>query len=102
LRWPGESPAISVFECQNPPVRQDGQVRLIISHSQIAVFDPSLERPFNSWTDAHVAQGFSWRPGSVSFSTLCEWGRYDVEVIVDGDGAPWPMQELVRLKFLAR
>lgn len=48
---------------------------LFYTYSQIAVFRPSLNNPFNDWTTRHVAQGFSWREGSVSFSTLDEAGR---------------------------
>ena len=43
---------------------------LQVSYAQIAVFDSNLASPFNDWTDAHVRQGFSWRPGSVSFATI--------------------------------
>jgi len=52
------------------------------SHSQIAVFQIGLENPFNDWEDIHVEQGFAWRPGSVSFSTLDEGGILDIEVLV--------------------
>jgi hypothetical protein len=55
---------------------------LNISHSQVAVFDRSLERPFNLWTERHVAQGFTWRPGSAAFRTLEESGLHRVSVIV--------------------
>lgn len=51
-----------------------------ISYSQIAVFDNGLEDPFNNWNDQHVSQGFSWRPGSVSFQTPATSGRMNVEV----------------------
>lgn len=54
---------------------------LSFSHSQIAVFDPDLADPFNDWTDAHVSQGFAWRPGSVSFSTLEDGGQISIEVV---------------------
>lgn len=48
---------------------------------QIAIFSPpNLNNPFNSWEDDHIAQGFSWRPQSVSFSTLEEYGELTVEV----------------------
>ena len=40
---------------------------LLVSYNQIAIFDPALPSPFNDWTDGHVAQGFAWREGSVSF-----------------------------------
>ncbi|GLQ99119.1 competence protein ComJ [Dyella mobilis] len=55
-------------------------VGLHVSYSQIAVFDSTLQRPFNDWTSGHVAQGFAWRPGSVSFRTLVESGTHTIEV----------------------
>ena len=42
------------------------QALVTITHSQISVFDDG-EPDFNFWTDDHVAQGFSWREGHVSF-----------------------------------
>jgi len=51
-----------------------------ISYSQIAVFSADVSDPFNDWTDEHVAQGFSWRPESVSFKTIEEAGSMDFEV----------------------
>lgn len=53
---------------------------LEVSHAQIAVFDSNLANPFNDWTDGHVSQGFSWRPGSVSFATLEPAGKLAVQV----------------------
>lgn len=53
---------------------------LSVSHGQISVFDSSLPDPFNEWTDQHFAQGFTWRPGSVSFATLEESGPHYVIV----------------------
>jgi hypothetical protein len=44
------------------------------------VFDASLTQPFNDWSDAHVRQGFSWRPGSVSFRTLESDGPIAVQI----------------------
>lgn len=52
-----------------------------VLYGQIAVFRAAMTDPFNDWTSAHVAQGFSWRPGSVSFATLSESGPIHVEVI---------------------
>ena len=43
---------------------------MLVSYFQIAVFDSRLDRCFNDWREEHVQQGFSWRPGSVSFGTL--------------------------------
>lgn len=53
---------------------------LDVSYGQIAVFQSALQQPFNDWTDAHVAQGFAWRPGSVSFATLETAGPIDIEM----------------------
>ena len=57
-----------------------------ISYGQLCVFDAKLGNPFNDWTPVHVAQGFAWRPGSVSFATLESTGLLSVEVVrVVGD-----------------
>ncbi|AUX29630.1 MULTISPECIES: competence protein ComJ [Sorangium] len=56
------------------------QFSLEVAYSQIFVFQSCLKDPFNDWTDAHVAQGFSWRPGSVSFRTLDVEGMASVIV----------------------
>jgi hypothetical protein len=56
---------------------------ILVSYSQVTVFDHSLERPFNQWTDNHVAQGFSWRPGSAAFRTIAEGSQHLVTVAVD-------------------
>lgn len=50
-----------------------------ISHSIIAVFRASLDQPFNAWTTANEKQGFSWRPGSVTFATINDGVVYSVE-----------------------
>jgi hypothetical protein len=54
-----------------------------VSYSQLAVFDHSLERPLNEWTNRHVTQGFCWRPGSVAFRTIEESGKHLVTVRVE-------------------
>ena len=58
---------------------------LDISYAQLAVFQSALAEPFNDWTDAYLAQGFAWRPGSVSFATVEPSGPIEVEVV---RGAP--------------
>lgn len=40
------------------------RVTLEVAHRQLAVFDARLSDPFNDWSDAHMAQGFAWRPGA--------------------------------------
>lgn len=53
---------------------------LDVSYSQVSVFDGSLKEPFNLWTEKHVSQGFSWRPGSASFRTIEESGLHSLEI----------------------
>jgi hypothetical protein len=43
------------------------QFDLYVSYSHLAVFQPGLDEPFNTWTDGQVEIGYSLRPGSVSF-----------------------------------
>lgn len=43
---------------------------LHVSHRQVAVFAAELENPFSEWNGRHVAQGFAWRPHTVSFRTF--------------------------------
>lgn len=53
---------------------------LEILYSQIAVFSQGMVDPFNDWNDVHVSQGFSWRPGSVSFGTFNDSGKCKINV----------------------
>jgi Competence protein J (ComJ) len=66
---------------------------LDVSYGQVAIFQSRLPDPFNDWQDAHVRQGFSWRPGSVSFRTLDD-GSLKVEV---GQGTPPIEADAVRV-----
>jgi hypothetical protein len=67
-----------------------------ISYAQVAVFDSALEHPFNLWTERHVQQGFSWRPGSVSFATVEEAGQHQIEIDVVSEDSAWS-SEAVRI-----
>ena len=53
-----------------------------VSYGQLAIFASALKQPFNDWTDQHVAQGFAWRPGSVSFRAMVESGPHSVEIVI--------------------
>jgi hypothetical protein len=53
---------------------------LFVTYEQIAVFGASLADPFNDWMEAHVNQGFAWRPGSVSFRTKVDGCSHEVTV----------------------
>lgn len=55
---------------------------VFVSYGQLAVFCSDLANPFNDWTDKHVAQGFSWRPKSVSFRALVESGKHLISISV--------------------
>lgn len=62
-----------------------------VSYAQLAIFASSLANPFNDWTAQHVAQGFSWRPGSVSFRSIVQTGQHSVEIdLVEKLGAVHP------------
>src|SRR6186713_55455 len=54
--------------------------QLELAWSQISVFDANLVDPFNDWNEQHLGQGFTWRPGSVSFKLPVRSGRIDVNV----------------------
>jgi Competence protein J (ComJ) len=60
---------------------------LYVSYAQVAVFDSALEKPFNDWTERHIQQGFSWRPGSVSFATIEEAATHLVTIDVADDAS---------------
>jgi hypothetical protein len=68
-----------------------------VTYQQVSVFDPSLAEPFNSWKDEHVAQGFSWRRGSVGFGTLDPDGKISIDVrYVRSDAKPVLDEGVVR------
>jgi hypothetical protein len=56
------------------------QFQLQLAWSQISVFDANLADPFNDWSEQHLAQWFSWRPGSVSFKLPVRSGEIGVHV----------------------
>ena len=57
----------------------------VILYHQLIVCDPTAAPVPNDWQERHVAQGFSWRPGTVSFSTLGDLGTLRAEVLVGGE-----------------
>ena len=50
---------------------------VFFDHGQILVCDPDLAAPYNEWTQQHVEQGFSWRPGCVALG------------MIEGGGEAW-------------
>lgn len=69
-------------------------VKLYVTYQQVSVFDPALPNPFNSWNDIHVAQGFSWRKGSVAFGTLEPDGHIEIEIYSHIN--PLPSSDVIR------
>ncbi|ERF85425.1 hypothetical protein JQ559_00985 [Bradyrhizobium viridifuturi] len=59
-----------------------------LSYGQLSVFASALKDPYNDWTDQHISQGFTWRPGSVSFSSMVGSGRHSVDIHVVNHAAP--------------
>lgn len=52
-------------------------IHLDADYSQICLFDPGLENPFNDWDSEQTDQGFTFRPGSVSFGTIDEQTEWE-------------------------
>jgi hypothetical protein len=53
-----------------------------VVQNTLAVFVHELESPFNTWSPEATAQGFSWRPQSVSF-LVPEDGDVPVDVYIE-------------------
>ncbi len=54
-----------------------------IAYSQFAVCDEADAHPFNMWKESHINQCFSWREGSVCFSTELQFGTHEL-IIANG------------------
>ena len=68
-----------------------------IFYHQLVVFDESTAPVANDWREQHVAQGFTWRPGTVSFATLGDLGdlRVEVHIVDDIDVLPDAVRAIV-------
>lgn len=56
-----------------------------VSYAQVCVFDAIMTQPYNEWLPRHERQGFSWRPGSVSFATVIDRGVCQLEVLLSDE-----------------
>jgi len=57
-----------------------------ITYHPLVVYDKgTVPMPDNDWTMRHIEQGFSWRPGCVTFETLEDLGDLKVEVLCADD-----------------
>ena len=72
--------------------------KLDVSYGQVSVFWAILANPFNDWSEAHVRQGFAWRPGSVSFKTLDD-GPMDVSVTIGASAVSADASRVIRVPF---
>lgn len=74
--------------------------KLPVVYSHIAVVDSKNLNQLNDWSVQHVAQGFSWRAGSVSFGTLHN-GIIQVEVTLVDEFPPLQQDTLraIRVSF---
>ncbi|MFB9329279.1 competence protein ComJ [Paenibacillus aurantiacus] len=70
-------------------MKQWERQEVVVSYSQIAVYNRDVDHPFSDWTDAHIRQGFTWREGAVSFGTIGD-ERSDIEVAVRKEATPAP------------
>lgn len=58
-------------------------LQIYISYAQLCLFLSSLTHPYNDWSNRNYSQGFSWRPGSISFRALVEDGDHKINLYVD-------------------
>ncbi|WFR97614.1 competence protein ComJ [Rhizobium tumorigenes] len=70
---------------------------ITVLHTQVVVHLPGLPRPGLLWNDDHVAQGFAWSQGIVSFGVPDHDGqcliRVDTAVSIQVDSsAAWAVQ----------
>ena len=57
------------------------QKTIFCSYSQLAIFNPiSLQKPFNSWSEHEVDQGFTWKKHSTSFGLINNSGDVHIKI----------------------
>ena len=47
--------------------QQTWELSIMFFYGTLAIYQAGIAYPFNDWNSIHGSQGFSWRPGSVSF-----------------------------------
>lgn len=77
---------------------------LPIDYKSLIVHQRGLPFPYNRPTEAHIRQGFTWRPGSVTFSTLDPEEFLEESVLVDTNqgetvSLPPAAVRIIRLPF---
>src|SRR5260370_1748735 len=50
--------------------QQRWELSIMFFYGTLAIFQAGISHPFNDWNSIHGSQGFSWRPGSVSFAAV--------------------------------
>jgi len=72
-----------------------------ISYRQIVVFSPELKDPLCEWAPEHLAQGFTWEPGYVAFTSIDD-GRVDLDVQMGSCEPRESAQHVIRVPFELR
>ncbi len=71
---------------------------LPIDYKSLIVHQRALLSPYNLPTEAHIRQGFTWRPGSVTFHTLDPEEYIEETVLVDTDDSDFvPSSAAIRI-----
>jgi hypothetical protein len=81
--------------------QQKWEFQLVLLYSFVAISLPKLVHETNDWNRTHDVQGFSWRPGSVSFGTFDADGyrRFTVE-LKDSYAYPATAIRIIKVPFL--
>ena len=58
-------------------------IELELSYKQFCIFNETVSNPFNDWSEANVAQGFSISEGSISVMTINSDGILKVSISTD-------------------
>ncbi|MGL4968302.1 MAG: competence protein ComJ [Inquilinus sp.] len=61
------------------------ELAVMVDYGQVLIFVQGLPRPGLLWTPDHVAQGFAWAPGIVSFGVPDHDGESLIQVEVASD-----------------
>lgn len=72
-----------------------------VVQNMVYVFNVGVTPPFNDWSDTALAQGFSWREGSVGFLTFTDYDPADLSlgVHLGGDASPAEATRVLRVPF---
>ncbi|WP_010183118.1 competence protein J [Sphingomonas sp. PAMC 26605] len=72
-----------------------------VVQNMVYVFNAGIDAPFNDWSDTALAQGFSWRDGSVGFLLFTDYDPADLSarVHLGEDASPDGATRIIRVPF---